>query len=53
MAVNRYDYLTEHEKRLVGCIEYIPSEHSDEDIYTEDDDANEIDFLEDLFNIRF
>lgn len=52
MAVNKYDYLTEYEKRLVGYIEYIPSEYSDEDIYT-DDDANELDFLENIFNIRF
>lgn len=40
-----YDIIWNEEDLLV--------EHSDEDIYTEDDDANEIDFLEDLFNIRF
>lgn len=52
MAVNKYDYLTEYEKRLVGYIEYVPCEHSDDDIYI-DDDANEMDFLDDIFNIRF
>ncbi len=52
MAVNKYDYLTEHEKRLIGYIEYVPSEYSDEDIYT-DDDANEMDFLDDIFNVKF
>lgn len=52
MAVNKYDYLTEHEKRLFGYIEYIPSEYSEEDIYT-NDDAHEIDFLDDIFNIRY
>lgn len=52
MAVNRYNYLTEHEKRLVQYTTYIPSEYSDEDIYTEDD-TNELDFLDDIFNIRY
>lgn len=52
MAVNKYDYLTEHEKRLVGCIECVPYEHSEDDIYIEDD-TNELDFLDDIFNIKF
>lgn len=52
MAVNRYNYLTEDEKRLIGCVEYIPSEYSEEDIYT-NDDAHEIDFLDDIFNVKF
>lgn len=52
MAINKYDYLTEHEKRLVGCIEYIPSEYSEDDIYSEDD-TSELEFLDDIFNIRY
>lgn len=52
MAVNRYDYLTEREKRLVGYTQYIPPEYSDEDIYIEDD-TSELDFLDDIFNIKF
>lgn len=52
MAVNKYDHLTKHEKRLVGYIEYVPCELSEDDIYTEDD-TNELDFLNDAFNVKF
>lgn len=50
--MNKYDYLTEHEKRLIQYIEYVPCELSDDDIYT-DNDISELEFLNDAFNVKF
>lgn len=49
--MNDYNYLTEHEKRLFGYIEYIPSEYPPIESEWNNDESIEIDALNDIFNL--
>lgn len=46
-----YDCLTDHEKRLFGYIDYIPSEYPPHDEEWYDEESIEINALNDIFNL--
>lgn len=50
--MNNYDYLTEHEKRMFGYIEYIPSEQEPIEEAWNEEDLLEIEALNEILNIK-